>query len=304
MNKTLYCEYFSGIKRVVFYSMAVVFAFVFSCAASLASAEESRIYSSKFEKGAITYIFGESTNVRKSDKISDGNVIDKLDAGQKVKILSEGSQYSIDGYTQSWYRVEYFKDGKSETGFVWGGFLSLASVFIGGMEKEGSSPVMAGIKKYDPKEGFIGELRLAADGKIISRAAFSPHNTGGGEKESAYSYGVSASISGPAGLSGVKNIIMVKCAYEACGYLNGTSYFGWDGKELFYITRDEYMSEAGCYDFEKKVIFPDDRGGEKGRVIIEENSREFDETKNDYFIKSSKKEIFEFKNNKLIKSGK
>ncbi len=263
--------------------------------------EDKRIYSSGFEKNAVTYIFGENTNVRKSGKIEAGNIAAKLSAGSKVKILSRGPEHTIDGFTQNWYEIEYEASGKTGTGFVWGGFLAMAYVFIDGPEKAGAPLAMAGIKKYSPKEGFTGELRIVENGKIISRAEFIPHNMAGGEKQSSYSYGVSASISGPAGLAGVKNIIKVGCAYEACGYPNGRSYFAWDGKDVKYITKDEYISEAGCFHYEKKVVFPEDKGGEKGIIVVEENSSEFDEAKNDYVLKSSKKEFFEFKAGKLLK---
>lgn len=280
----------------------VLSAVLFSWPAPVSADEDKRIYSAEFEKNAVTYIFGENTNVRSSDKIAAGNVVDKLAAGRKVKILSRASEYTIDGFTQSWYQIEYDNGGKTGTGFVWGGFLAMAFVLMDGEDKSGGAVAMAGIKKYTPKEGFIGELKICENGKITSRAEFIPHNMGGGEKRSSYTYGVSASMTGPAGLAGVKNVIRVDCAYEACGYPNGSSYFAWDGKEAKYITKDEYISEAGCFHYEKKVIFPEDKGGEKGIIAVEENSSEFDEAKNDYVLKSSKKERFEFKDGKLIKA--
>jgi hypothetical protein len=286
----------------VFCALAAALCVTIFAPCSAFSAEEvKRIYSAEFEKNAVTYIFGENTNVRKSGKIEAGNIVAKLEAGRKVKILSKGSEYTIDGFTQNWYEIEYESGGKTGTGFVWGGFLAMAFVFTDGEEKGGAGIALAGIKKYSLKEGFTGELRMCENGKIISRAEFVPHNMAGGEKQSAYTYGVSASISGPAGLAGVKNIIKVSCVYEACGYPNGSSYFAWDGKDVKYITKDEYISEAGCFHYEKKIIFPEEKGGEKGRIIVEENSSEFDEAKNDYVLKSSKKEIFEFKAGKLLK---
>lgn len=301
--------------NILFYSLrsrrfASVFCFLAAAAllvilpagsSAFAAEEDKRIYSGEFEKNAVTYIFGENTNVRKSSKIEAGNIAARLEAGSKVKILSKGPEHTIDGFTQNWYEIEYEAAGKTGTGFVWGGFLAMAFAFTGGEEKRGGGIALAGIKKYSPKDGFTGELRICENGKIISRAEFIPHNMAGGEKQSAYSYGVSASIAGPAGLAGVKNIIKVSCAYEACGYPNGSSYFAWDGKKIKYITKDEYISEAGCFHYEKKVIFPEEKGGEKGRIVVEENSSEFDEAKNDYFLKSSKKETFEFKEGKFVK---
>ena len=290
---------------LVLCALAAALFFILSAGYSAFAAEEDkRIYSAEFEKNAVTYIFGENTNVRRSGRIEAGNIVVKLEAGRKVKILSKGAEHTIDGFTQNWYEIEYEAGGKTGTGFVWGGFLAMAFVFMGGEEKGGAAIALTGIKKYSQKEGFTAELRVCENGKVMSRVEFIPHNMAGGEKQSAYSYGVSASMTGPAGLAGVKNIIRINCAYEACGYPNGSSYFAWDGKETKYIMKDEYISEAGCFHYEKKVIFPEDKGGEKGRIVVEENSSEFDEAKNDYILKSSKKEFFEFKAGNLLKIKK
>jgi hypothetical protein len=292
--------FFPGIYFPAAFFLAVFVSAILFYGLSPASAEVyKQIYSGEFENNSFTYTFGENINVRKSDKIASGNLADKINAGRKVKILSKASEYTINGFTQNWYEIEYENDKKTRTGFVWGGFLSMAHVLIKDEENDDAAIAMAGIKNYSHDKGFAGELRICKNGKIISSAEFTPHNMTGEEKQNSYSYGVAASISGPAELSGVKNIIKINCIYEACGYPNGSSYFSWDGKKVSYIIKDEYISEAGCFNYEKKVIFPGDKGGEKDRIIIEENSSEFDEVKNDYVLKSSKKEKFDFKNGNL-----
>ena len=70
---------------LVLCALAAALFFILSAGYSAFAAEEDkRIYSAEFEKNAVTYIFGENTNVRRSGRIEAGNIVVKLEAGRKV----------------------------------------------------------------------------------------------------------------------------------------------------------------------------------------------------------------------------
>jgi len=266
--------------------------------AALAS-NETPVYSGGFPEGTKTYTFGENVNVRKDAKIADGNVIDKLPAGTEVTVKSAGADLTIEGLAQKWYGVEYKKDDAKKSGYIWGGFLALA---YSPLNSDGGKPALTGLKKYSKKDGLTAELRIVSANKIVSSAAFKPQNQDDGTG-AAYSYSLYSNDFGEKmGFTQFEKLIFVKCLYEACGYTNGTNWFGLTKDDkVYFIAAETTNSEAGVYQARTFITFPSDKGGIRDGVVLTDESAEFDEAKKDYVVKSSKDEKLEWKNGAFVK---
>ena len=288
-------------SRLAFSFLALFFVFFTALiipSAALAS-NETPVYSGGFPEGTKTYTFGENVNVRKDPKIADGNVIDKLPAGIEVTVKSAGSDFTLEGLTQKWYGVQYKKDGAQKSGYVWGAFLALAWTPL---NSDDSKLALTGLKKYSKKEGLTAELRIVSANKIVSTVVFKPQNQDDGTG-AAYSYSLYSNDFGEKmGFAQFEKLIFVKCLYEACGYTNGTNWFGITRDDkAYFIAAETTNSEAGVYQARTFITFPSDKGGIKDGIVLTDESSEFDEAKKDYVVKSSKDGKYEWKNGGFLK---
>ena len=61
------------------------------------------------------------------------------------------------------------------------------------------------------------------------------------------------------------------------------------------------VSEAGVFHMFSKFIFPDDKGGKKNLLILQEKHEEFDEKKQDYRLTKKENKIFHWNGKKFVK---
>jgi len=199
----------------------------------------------------------------------------------------------IDGYKENWYKINYRKNNKDASGYIWGGLFSI------GFSIKGEKKFLTGIKSFNPNNGFTAECRLVEKGKILSAAAFIPHYLSIESDEGVYDYSVTSELKGGMGLEGIENTVKIFFNYEACGYPRGNVWIGYGKDSLYYITRDTSVSEAGVFQVEEKLIFPADKKAEKNTVILVSESFEFNESINDYKLSEKKETKFIWKNFKL-----
>ncbi len=263
-------------------------------AAGISYAEDLSVYHYSFIENSQTYIFADNVRVRKSPEINNANIIDQLDTGDRVTILSRSEKSMvIDGYKEGWYKIGCRKKGKDLSGYVWGGFFSI------GYSVRGERLFLTGIKSFKADTGFTAECRLVEKGKILSSVIFEPHYLPDGNNEGVYGYAVSSGLKGGLGLSGIENVLRLNFIYEACGYPGGNIWIGYGGNRLYYIGKDTSVSEAGVFHAEQRFIFPEGNKTGKDTVILIDENSEFDEKTNDYKLTEKKETKFLWRNFKL-----
>jgi len=261
---------------------------------NISFAEETSVYNSEFAENSKTYLFADSVRIRKDPDAAKSNVIDTLNIGYKITILTKSDQIMvIDGYKDYWYKVTYKKNGKDSIGYVWGGMLSL------GYSAKGDLLFLIGIKKYNEKGGFTGECKLVKNNKLISSAAFEPHYISMGDDNGIYDYTVTTELSDSKGLAGLNSVLRINFIYGACGYPVGNIWIGHSTDKLYYIGKDTSIYEAGVFQVEEKYIFPADKNGTKNTVKLISESSEFDEKTEDYKLKDKQEKKFKWENNQL-----
>jgi len=256
---------------------------------------EISIYHYSFADNSETYLFGDSVRVRKDPDPGKQNVTDTLPAGYKIWIVSKTDRNMvINGYKEFWYKISYKKNNTIYNGYIWGGLLSICYA------AKGEKLFLAGIKKYDNENGFTAECRLVEKGKLLSSVEFKPHYLPDGLNDGVYGYTVSAELKNGLGLDEIENVFKINFNFQACGYPGGSVWIGYGKDAIYYIGKDTSISEAGVFHVEERYIFPADQKDVKDRVVLVNESFNFDETLNDYKLVSRKETKFKWQNNKLI----
>jgi hypothetical protein len=204
-------------------------------------------------KDVTTCVFGDKVNVR-SEAQPDAPVVGQLNGGTTVTILEVSEkQYSVNGNSQPWYRVRYNKD---QTGFVWGGLLSLTG------EKQGAgvrfAVGMTAFKEKKEKGSSLVDFTLEArvyngNGVLLAKTAQVFTNFNGSDI-----YADSVAI-GARGLKGYSALLISHIGIEACGYPNDTWYVLWDGKQLVSLPVCTSIGEAGLFYDTHYYSFPADQ---------------------------------------------
>lgn len=265
-----------------------------------AAQEKCAVYNyGKFTKGQAVFLFADRVNIRSAPDTAKKNIIANLPIGHKLKIEEVIKEsYMMNGFKSNWYKVSFSNKGTPQTGYIWGGLLSITSTLI--KEKGSKILFLAGITKFSGNSGLKAEMRVISNSTIMSRTQFSPMQFD--TRDGAYNYSVSGTIGGNRGLHGVKNIITLSFLYEACGYPNGDIIFIFDGKKIFAGTESQSVAEAGVFHFSTKLVFPDDPGGQKNALIKIQTTENFDEDKKDYVVDKIEKSKFTWNGMKFIKS--
>lgn len=275
--------------------MKIVFSFLLLMVSlPLAAGSETSIYNyGDIEKGE-TCLFGDSVRIRKTPEIKEDNVLGTLPAGYAVTVEKKtGNVMALNGFSSYWYRVSYKNNGRSESGFVWGGLLA-----IGCIKKENDF-FLLGIKSFSRENGFEGECRILSGGKIVSALPVKLHYLPDGNISPFYGYSVSLSLNGGMGLSGLDNVVDIYCHYDACGYPGGHIWVGIAGKKMYFLGSDSSVSEAGVFHYEERIIFPSEDKSLKDELRLVSESFDFDEKIKDYRLSDRKEKRFIWKNSKI-----
>lgn len=253
------------------------------------SARSSLYEYGEFKANSTTYLFGDNVNIR-SAASTTARVADKLPIGTELKIVEKsGETLVLNGIMSNWYKVSY-SNGK--TGYVWGGLLSIA------YGTNGRTLLLTGITKIGP--GVKAECRMVKANKLITSLEFDPHFFDIQEGQ-VYGYSVKSSVHDSRGLKKLEGILEINCMYEACGYPHGSIWIGFTENSLHYLVTDSSVSEAGLFSYSEKIVFPDDENGQKGKILKQTLTQEYDEKKEDYVTTDQKTEIYEWDGTRTTK---
>ena len=204
--------------------------------------------------------------------------IDSLQINTPIKILNITTEnYTMGIRKAPWYEVSYQKGNEQKTGYLWGGNIALA------------------YGKKDQTEyllGAIGTIDLASslNSRLVLHVKLFAFENGKQVDQISFSWGelnfISMTIGDNKGLEGVKTIVRIDNAGEACGVPTLTNYYLWTGKTFYPLNTLTNVSDAGVFYSSEEYIFPSDKGGKKSQIIMKAEAAEFDE--NEKLIKKEK----------------
>jgi hypothetical protein len=229
------------------------------------------------QEGAMTWLtlnkphrlIGDKVRVRSAPD-AQATVKGELPLGHEVVPLEQtSSTLTVDGVEAPWYKVRYKHAGKNREGFIWGNLI--ARVFAKG--DKGELFLFGTARRQQPiTEGteYTSQVRVVLDGKQLARLEVKEGTSFEAKHE--------AKLTNGRGLEGVQNIFAVKFIQEYCAGKGNTMFFFWDGKEISHAHSSVDGSDAPYYAMEKQ-IFPADKGGRKGHVILEQEYGDHDDPK-------------------------
>jgi hypothetical protein len=240
-----------------------------------------------FENGSVVFLAADTVNIR-SGPGTDTSAIDNLPAGFQVAVVQKtGVLFTVNGLTAPWYLVNYTTEAGQRSGYIWGGFLSLAALPV---QYQGRPALVLLVIKSAGANGSIPvQAMIASGGRIVNEIQFDA--IGILDRNGTFNYSVSAALHGGRGFAGVENIIETSFNYPACGYPFGIVVLMYDGKRLIYGTRAISMVESGVFHDITKFIYPDEKGGVKNSLVSVETVEQFDQQKNDYRVSKTNRTV-------------
>jgi hypothetical protein len=188
-------------------------------------------------------------------------------ATEVIPIAQSSSTMTVDGVEAPWYKVRYSVDGGKKEGYVWGNLIArvfatskTGEVFLFGTGR--------GQKTSSGGTEYTSQVRVTRDGKELARLEVKDGTSFEAKHEVVLTNG--------RGLEGVTNIFAVKFIQEYCAGKGNTLFFFWNGKKLLHAHSSIDGADAPHYAIEKQ-IFPADKGGRKGFVILEQEFGNHDE---------------------------
>lgn len=252
-----------------------------------------------FVIGAQYFTLVSDANLREKSN-TQSTVITKLAIATPVEIISVSTDsLSLRGVKLPWVQVRTKATGKPEqTGYLWGGFLALASIQTPNEEYTPNAGVqyLTGVVAYDEnKHQITVQVRVAKDGKELSKCEF----TTSGDLSYYPSFEVSFEP-----FKKVKAVLSVNYYYPACGYPSGNNLLFWqENNQLTRVLETSSVSDGGVFYDSEEAILPTQRGGIGDHIVVTHDLSEFEE-KGEDLVRSSQKigvTVYQWNGAKLLK---
>jgi Bacterial SH3 domain len=231
-----------------------------------------------FVVGNKYFTFVSDANLR--DKPStQSNVLTTLPIGTHVEILvRDEATYSQRGVTLPWVKIKVLtSDKREQEGYLWGGFLALASIQTPMNEYTPNAGVqyLTGVSAYDQAQHEISvQVRIAKEGKELSKCEFKTNGD--------LSYYPEFSVAFEP-FQKVKAVLSVNYYYPACGYPSGDNLLFWQENNLLTkVLETSSVSDAGVFYAAETYILPTQRGGIGDHVLVTRDVSEYEEKGDDY----------------------
>lgn len=256
--------------------------------------------SGEFEVGATYYTLVSDANVREQSN-TQARVISKVPIGTAVTIEAVSTDsLTLKGVKMPWLKVQaYTKNAGTLQGFIWGGFLALASIQTPNDPYLITDGVqfLTGIAAYDPtQERVTMQVRLAKDGVELAKTEFTTQGN--------LFYYPNFSIRFEP-LKNVKAILNVDYSFPACGYPSGNNLVFWlENNSLLKVLETSSISDGGVFFDSEECLFPTDKGGIAEHIMVVKDVAEMEETEQgeiNYTKHEFKITIYKWTGQKLVK---
>lgn len=267
-------------------------------AAQTPGREDSNIWNTLGENLSYT-VSAKKAMIRKGPSVNEP-ALDSLSSGDKVMFREQAKvNSSIKGIYAPWIKVEYSKNDKTVTGYVWLGLLGFHA-----FEKGDTSFVYsiesASLQKSVPD---FTETRLLISLKAIHKSEIIASKEWTVPADESTSF-VQGKTLGNVGLQNLHEVFRLTFSGEACGVPSNYYYHGWDGKKLFDLPGKYTVGDAGVFYHWESLLFPNEKGGKPGYIIklIEEEElvQEETATQKEKFKKSNGSEVYIWNGEKAI----
>ncbi|MEO0895699.1 MAG: SH3 domain-containing protein [Bacteroidota bacterium] len=229
------------------------------------------------------YVFATNVNLRSMPSLN-GEIVGKVNEGDVVQIMKTLKREIIGNLEGFWVKVHF--NGK--IAYMWDGLLARWG------EKAGTNPDYL----FLVGKGSTGEMtrmKIFFQGNKVDDFEFKGVRT--------YSGMYSGKLTGPKGVHGVKEFIFLEYSAEACGEINGSTIFAFDGKKVHRFFDDHGMGDSGFFE-SYHMVFPSDPIGKTGELHVFDQAGEtiYDEEGKEGETEFSKNihKVFKWTGNKLI----
>ncbi|MEP1489132.1 MAG: SH3 domain-containing protein [Algibacter sp.] len=231
----------------------------------------------EFKNGEIAYMFGNDVKFRDKPN-TESNVLSLLKIGDKVEIIEKSdAKMEFDGIESPWYKVKI----QDKEGFVLGSFISLDKTTSGNLI------YLISLKKSE-KNLLLKTRVLENDMEYIENIS------------QLLTARFSIKSNGNKGLDNIKSIFEINYLAESCGVNGGGIYLFYDGNELIKAIDYTQVADADAYWFVEEYIFPNDKGGRKGKILYKSEIGETKEYETEWIETKSTKRILEWKDNQVF----
>jgi hypothetical protein len=231
-----------------------------------------------FTVGAKYFTLVTDANLREKPN-TQSNVLTKLPIGTPVTVEEATTDsLSLRGVKLPWLKVQCQPKGAAVvSGYIWGGFMALASIQTPDQEYEANRNVLylTGVAAYDEaKHGLTVQVRVALDGKELAKTEFTTNGD--------LSYYPSFDVIYDS-FKDVNAIISVNYYYPACGYPSGNNLLFWQkNNQLTKVLETSSVSEAGLFYDSEDYILPSQKGGIGDHILVVKDQSEFEEKGQDF----------------------
>ncbi|MFL1897217.1 SH3 domain-containing protein [Aquimarina sp. 2-A2] len=231
----------------------------------------------EFKNGEIAYMFGNDVKLRDLPSIKS-DVLSLLKINEKITIIERSnSKMEFDGIESSWYKIKT-KDG---IGYVLGSLISLDRVTYGNLT------YLISLKK-DGSKLFLKTRVLKSEFEFKENVS------------QLFTGEFSIKATGNKGLENIKSIFEIKYFAESCGVDGGGIYLFYDGNELIKVIDYTQVADADLYWFIEEYIFPNDKGGIKGKIVYKSEIGETKEYETDWTESKATRRVLKWNGKEIL----
>jgi hypothetical protein len=254
----------------------------------------------EFQNNTEVYAFNDETKIYAEPSL-DSKVIANLDIAYPLTIITRTENCeTVNGYAQDWYEIGFSKNGKTSTGYILDGVLSIAAVRFQQDTDKDTALFLWNIISYDDKDYLQSCAKIVIKGEVVKNLTLPPVYTDF-QPDKGYQYTVESSLVDDKGFSPPVKFFVLSFIYEACAYTNGDILISWNGEDMHYGLDATRVSDGGAFYYVSEVIFPSQEGGVENQVIVTEEQAYFDEDQDKYVIEIDRKTFYQWNGTRLVK---
>ena len=186
----------------------------------------------------------------RTEPSSKSQLQDSLALGTPVTFLDDEGYHAtfIRGMELPWHRIQYQADGKTRTGYIWLGLLSIDQQ----VDAKTGQLFMYGFawKSNDPNDAYYW-----VEAKVLDKNLQLLNTKGFPFYHAEQSYSMSELQQGNS-IATAKQTYSIRFLGEACGISSIHQALAFDGKQLILLPRTSSVSDAGVYYYDEELKFP------------------------------------------------